>query len=79
VQPFRQRLEAAQLTGLLKLIWVTRETDARAWDVFEQFSDQVLSFADCSSIAICRAEGIDMAFSFDRHFPIAGITKVPGG
>src|SRR3954470_7018924 len=68
VAGFRERIEAAESIGLLNVTWVTRHLDDLAWRVYEQFSDQRFSFTDCSSIAICREEGIDTAFSFDRHF-----------
>jgi predicted nucleic acid-binding protein len=75
--PFRQRIAANEALSRLEVIWVDRAIEAEAWTVFEQFDDQRLSFVDCSSIAICRARGIDRAFSFDRHFTIAGIPRVP--
>ena len=77
VLPFRQRIAAAETTRLLDLIWSTRELDEDAWDVYQQFEDQEFSFTDCSSIAICREEGIDTAFSFDRHFTVAGLITEP--
>ena len=77
VLPFRQRILAAETTRLLDVTWATKESDEAAWHIYEQFDDQRFSFTDCSSIAVCRAQGIDTAFSFDRHFPIAGIRRVP--
>jgi len=77
VLPFRQRIEAAESVGMLIVTWITRELDEAAWQIYEQFRDQRFSFTDCSSIAICRESSIDTAFSFDRHFAIAGLTTVP--
>jgi predicted nucleic acid-binding protein len=74
----RETIEASEALGWLEIVWVTSEIHEASWQVFDRFSDQALSFVDCSSIAICRAQGIDTAFSFDRHFPIAGIVKAPG-
>ena len=77
VLPFRQLIEASELTHLLERVWTTRELDEAAWEIYEQFADQRFSFADCNSIALCREEDINTAFSFDRHFTIAGLTRVP--
>lgn len=78
VPELRGMVNAALSTDWLRIFWITPQVDELAWTVFDQFDDQRLSFTDCSSIAICRAEGIDTAFSFDRHFTIAGLTTVPG-
>jgi len=77
VPALRGMVRAAESTGWLGVIWVTPALDELAWHVFDQFDDQDFSFADCSSIAICRDEGIDRAFSFDRHFTIAGLATEP--
>jgi len=77
VQPLRDLIDATAAIGWLNQIWVTPDIHDAAWRVYEQFADQTFSFTDCSSIAICRDGSIDTAFSFDRHFTIAGLTTVP--
>jgi predicted nucleic acid-binding protein len=77
VRPMREMLGASESLGWLSTVWVSSEIHDAAWRVFDQFGDQELSFVDCSSIAICRLLNIDTAFGFDRHFPIAGINRVP--
>jgi len=42
------------------------------WDVFLKYSDKDFSFVDCISFAIMKHEGIDTAFTFDRHFEQMG-------
>ena len=77
VTPFRDLIDALEAVRWLEIVWATRQLDEHTWRIFDQFDDQRFSFTDCSSIGICRQEQIDTAFSFDRHFPIAGIQRVP--
>jgi len=42
------------------------------WDIFLKYSDKDFSFVDCISFAIMKHEGIDTAFTFDRHFEQMG-------
>lgn len=42
---------------------------------FEKFADQEVSFTDCISFALMRAEDIQTAFAFDAHFERAGFKK----
>jgi predicted nucleic acid-binding protein len=78
VPAFREMLAESEKLRWLDIVWVTPELHEDCWGVLERFADQSLSFTDCSSIAICRTEGIDTAFSFDRHFAVAGLITVPG-
>jgi len=51
---------------------------ARAWQIFEQFSDKDWSFTDCTSKAVMESAGITAAFAFGRHFAQFGdIVVVP--
>ena len=43
-----------------------------AWGVFQKYSDKDFSFVDCISFVIMNEEGIDTAFTFDRHFEQIG-------
>jgi hypothetical protein len=73
----RDTIDASTALGRLRVEWVDQAIHETSWDVFERFDNQRLSFVDCSSIAICLSQGIETAFSFDRHFTTAGITRVP--
>lgn len=67
----RMILESPRIT-LLYGSEVLRE----AWDTFRRYHR--LSFADCVSVELMRAHGIDRILSFDRGF--GGIVeRVPGG
>jgi predicted nucleic acid-binding protein len=49
-----------------------------ALDWFEKFADQKVNFTDCVSFALMQAFRIQRAFTFDRHFRLAGFEAVPG-
>lgn len=48
------------------------EDELAALDWFEKYADQKVSFTDCVSFVLMKRAGIDTAFSFDRHFQLAG-------
>ncbi|HEX6898493.1 MAG TPA: PIN domain-containing protein [Thermoanaerobaculia bacterium] len=48
-----------------------------ALDFLEKYADQEVNFTDCVSFALMRTHGIDRAFTFDRHFRLAGFKAVP--
>lgn len=51
------------------------ETEALA--LFEKFADQSVSFTDAVSFALMRRRRIQRAFTFDRHFALAGFEVWP--
>jgi len=48
-----------------------------ALDWFQRYADQSVSFTDCVSFALMEKHAIKCAFSFDRHFTIAGFDVEP--
>ncbi len=45
--------------------------------IFLKYADQKISFTDCLSFVIMRQWKIMTAFSFDKHFRIAGFETIP--
>ncbi len=63
--------------GQLAIVYRLSESDiARAWDVFQQFSDKEWSFTDCTSKAVMESSGIASAFAFDKHLTQFGVVVV---
>ena len=64
-------------SGLIR--WLScGPTDWRtATDWMEQYSDQQISFTDALSFTLMRRMRLAEAFTFDRHFAIAGFVKWP--
>jgi hypothetical protein len=51
--------------------------DAALADWLRRFDDHAFSFTDAVSFALMRARRVPTAFTFDRHFTIAGFRTVP--
>ena len=51
--------------------------ETAAVPLLEKYADQKVSFTDCVSFAMMRRQGIERAFSFDRHFVAAGFRLWP--
>jgi uncharacterized protein len=50
---------------------------AAAYDEFERYDDQQISFVDHTSAVLAREYDIDHIFAFDRDFATLGLTRVP--
>lgn len=61
----------------LEVVRVETELEMEALDLLEKFSDQNLSFIDCTSFAVMRRLRLKRAFAFDKHFTIAGFELWP--
>ncbi len=64
-------------SGALTILRPSERQDREALVLFEKFADQGVSFADCASFALMRHHRIKRAFSFDRHFSMAGFDLWP--
>lgn len=49
-------------------IRVTPEDERWAWEIFRQHQDKRFSFVDCTSFAIMKRIGMQIAFAFDEDF-----------
>ncbi len=70
----RQDLEASPS---VKILWVDRENEAKAWKIFRSHKDKTYSFTDCTCFALMEEHAIKSAFAFDRHFRQRGFDKLP--
>lgn len=53
------------------------QDELAALERFEKFADQKVSFTDCVSFALMWRYRISRAFTFDRHFRLAGLEMWP--
>ena len=74
---FHSLIQEAIKVGRLHLEWVTPTIHQEAWDIFEDYPDQVFSFVDCTSFVIARHAGVKEAFAFDQHFNTMGFILRP--
>ena len=62
---------------ILSSNWMTvlrpdEEDELQSLELFEKFADQKVSFTDCISFVLMRKGQLTQAFSYDRHFSLAG-------
>jgi predicted nucleic acid-binding protein len=58
-------------------VYSTPELEAEAEKILRKYQDQEFSYTDAVSFALMQREGIEEAFTFDRHFRVMGFLTVP--
>ena len=71
---FLKRIKASP--RILK-IWSNENIEMEAEQILSKYSDQDFSYTDAVSFAIMNGRRIKRAFSFDRHFVVAGFANLP--
>ena len=71
---FLERIKASP--RILK-IYSNEDVEAEAGQILSKYSDQDFSYTDAVSFVIMKRQGIKKAFSFDKHFTIAGFANLP--
>lgn len=71
VRAFREEFEA-----LLTVVWIDGPLHERGFDLLLTRGKRDLSLVDAVSFVVCRAEGIEEVFAFDRHFTEEGFSPV---
>lgn len=69
--------EAISRSLLISTIWVDKELVAAGLAVLKKHRDQRLSFTDCVTIAVAKAERVDAIFAFDDDFRKVGLRTLP--
>jgi len=72
-----ERARALFASHELTIIRTDRDDEMRAVDLLEQFADQPFSFTDCLSFSVMKHSGVSRAFTFDKHFRVAGFEVWP--
>lgn len=63
----------------LEILRPLEDDERQAIELFDKYSDQGVSFTDCTSFALMRSRRIRRVFSFDRYFESAGFLLWPAG
>ena len=71
---FLDSIERAEALNAVTTVAVGTSYFEEAKRLFRQYGSEKLSFTDCTSFVVCQKHGIPVAFAFDQHFPIMGIT-----
>ncbi len=61
----------------LSILRPDENDELAALEWFQKYADQSVSFTDCVSFVLMEKQDIKCAFSFDRHFTIAGFDVEP--
>ncbi|MCH8044296.1 MAG: PIN domain-containing protein [Planctomycetes bacterium] len=64
-------------TDSLSILRPDKEDELAALEFFDKYADQKISFTDCVSFVLMYKQRIKCAFTFDRHFTIAGFDVEP--
>ncbi|MBI4501508.1 MAG: type II toxin-antitoxin system VapC family toxin [Gemmatimonadetes bacterium] len=71
-------LDALKSDPLVEEVFVDHELEASAvTDWLRKYDDQPFTLTDAVSFAVMRARRVSGAFTFDRHFSVAGFATVP--
>lgn len=60
----------------LQVFSITTEIELQAFEWLERFADQTFSMTDATSFAVMETRKLTTAFTFDRHFTIAGFQQL---
>lgn len=74
---FHRIISKAHREKRIVIIRVDEKLEEEAWKIFENYSDQIFSFVDCTSFAVCRKLEIDEIFAFDDDFKTMGYIVKP--
>lgn len=75
---FKREIDALIGAGILRVIQITADLQAVAWEVFERYNrDKLWSFTDCTSYVIAHREAVDACFAFDADFVQMGLNVLP--
>ena len=62
---------------LVRILYLDSEYEEAAWKEFLRFRDKEFDFVDSTCFAVMEKQGIQTAFSFDRHYAQRGYRMVP--
>lgn len=72
-----ERARALLSSKILHILRPDPKDELDAVELFDKFGDQRVSFTDCISFVLMRRFRLRKAFSFDRHFSLAGFELWP--
>lgn len=74
----KRTLDVLAQTGVIEIVWVSRNIADEAWSAFEQFNvDKEWSLTDCVSYVVMKQRGVTEAFVFDQDFAQMGFICRP--
>jgi uncharacterized protein len=72
-----QFLEVIKASPRIKIFFSNESIEMEAQRMLSKYNDQDFSYTDAASFTIMKHHEIAKAFSFDKHFVIAGFDNIP--
>lgn len=72
-----QKIHSLYESEILDILRPGETEELKATKLLAKYSDQEVSFTDCTSFVLMKDRGIHRVFSFDRHFDLSGFTRIP--
>ena len=69
-----QRARTIYSSEILTILHPSEGDETEAIELLEKYADQKVSFTDCISFVLMWKHKLNVAFSFDSHFEMAGFT-----
>ena len=70
-------LEKLKASPRILKVYSDEDTEVEGESILAKYSDQDFSYTDAVSFVIMKRQKIKKAFSFDKHFVIAGFENTP--
>lgn len=67
----------AYSSNILEIVYITKDTEEKAFTILKKYVDKDFSFTDCTSFAVMKHLHMKKAFTFDRHFQQFGFEILP--
>lgn len=72
-----QKIHSLYESEIIDILRPGETEELKATKLLAKYSDQEVSFTDCTSFVLMKDRGIHRAFAFDRHFDLPGFTRIP--
>ena len=72
----RRFIDILRQSPRISSYFVGQKTEKRAFEILDQFQEHPFSFVDAISFATMEQLNIKYAFSFDKHFIVAGFPRI---
>ncbi len=76
-QPAMAFLKNIKTTPRILKVYSNKDIEEEGESILAKYSDQNFSYTDAISFVIMKRQKIKKAFSFDKHFLIAGFFNIP--
>jgi predicted nucleic acid-binding protein len=69
-------IQSLKTSPYVEVIYISKEIDAKAWELLTQRQDKEWSLVDCSSFIVMQDRKITESLTNDHHFEQAGFIRL---